>query len=362
MIPWFSPKLGKEEIAAVKKVIESNYPNEGTVTREFENQIAKLLGVEYCVSVPNGTLALSISLMALGIGHNDEVIVPNFTFIATANAVRMVGAKVVLADIEPDRLTIDPSKLDRHLTNHTKAIITVDVNGRGAYYDMIEPWAKKKGLFLITDSTEGLGSCYQGRPLGSFGQTGCFSFSANKTITAGQGGMISTNERKIYKRLIELKNQGRPHPGNGGNDTHPTMGFNFKFTNLQAAIGLAQLKRLPGRLEKSKKREKWYREFLRDSACVRFPVWDERGGEITQWTDILSSKRDNISRKLKREKIDHRLFWYPLNFQKPYYAHGQSFPLSYLVSKEGMWLPSSFDITKDEVEKVCRIIKSVKYE
>ena len=208
-IPWFCPEIGRLEREYVSQVLDSNYINEGDVTARFEQKLADFLGVRHCVAVTSGTAALTLSLMALGIGQGHEVIVPDFTFIATANAVRLAGADVKLVDIEPGRFTLDVEKVARAIGRRTKAILAVDVNGRGARYEELERIAAEKGLFLLCDAAEALGSRYGDRSLGTFGDAGCFSFSANKTITTGQGGVIATASTDTYHRLLELKDRSK---------------------------------------------------------------------------------------------------------------------------------------------------------
>lgn len=356
-ITWFAPETGEHEKKAVLEVLDSNYLNDGDVTRLFEARVAGIIGVNHCVAVTSGTAAIALALMGLGVGHGDEVIVPDLTFIATANAARLAGAEVKLVDIEPERFAIDIEKIPSAIGPRTRAIVTVDVNGRGANYDLLEPLAKENGLFLICDSAEGLGSKWKGRDLGMFGDASCFSFSPNKIITTGQGGMVATNNTGLYHRLLELKDQGRRTQGTGGNDIHPVMGFNFKFTNLQAAVGIAQLEKLPDRLAKSRIRDEWYREMLKKCPGISFPPTFPEEGEITQWTDVLADDRTKIETALKNFKVGFRAFWYPLHRQKPYAAADDAFKNSIYVSDRGLWLPSSFDLTKAQVEYTAKIIK-----
>lgn len=357
-IPWFGPQVGSAEKKILARVIDSGYINDGWAAREFEAKLAAMIGAKYCVGVTSGTVAITLSLLGLGVGPGDEVLVPDMTFIATANAVRLAGASVRLVDVEPRRLTIDPDAVKKCLTARTKAVVAVDVNGRGCHYDELEPWAKKKGLFLITDSCEGLGSKFKSRFLGSFGDAGCFSFSANKTVSMGQGGAVVTNNRVLYERLIQLKDQGRITQGTGGNDLHPHLGFNFKLTNLQAAVGLAQWERLERRLEQARKRDRWYRQCLRNVPGVNFFPWDEKGGEVLQWADILIDRRDRVSAALAAKDIGFRHSWYPLHTQKPYLGQKGFFPVSLDYSQKMMWLPSSFDLSRKEVERTCAVIRS----
>jgi perosamine synthetase len=358
-IPWFTPEMGRREQERVAAVIASNYINDGSIAREFEHAIAEFIGCRYCVAVTSGTAAISLALLALEIGPGDEVIIPDLTFIATANAARMIGADVKLVDIEPRRFTIDVDKVHTAIGPHTRAIIPVDVNGRGADYDALSALAKKEGLNLVCDAAESLGSKYRDRSLGSFGDAACFSFSANKTVTSGQGGMVATNSERIYYRLRELKDQGRRYGGTGGDDLHPVTGYNFKYTNIQAAIGLAQLERLRERIAKFAERDAWYREFLADCPGIEFPERPNWDGEVLQWTDVLCVDRGRLRQALRDSGIDTRAFWFPLHRQEPYKMEDLDFPNSVDVSQRGLWLPSSFSITRSQISRVSEVICEV---
>jgi perosamine synthetase len=356
-IPWFYPQFGEDEKQEVLKVLESGYINDGDVTRAFEKKMASFLGVKHCVAVTSGTAAIALSLMGFGIGPGDEVIVPDFTFIATANAVRLSGAEVKLVDIEPSRFSIDVTKAKLAIGPKTKAIIAVDVNGRGADYANLESICKENNLILICDSAEALGSKYQGRYLGTYGDAGCFSFSANKTVSSGQGGMIATDNSNLYDRLRELKDQGRRHGGTGGDDLHPVLGFNFKYTNLQAAVALKQFDRLPSRLKHFNERDKGYRNLLSNCSIITLPPMDDEDLEICQWTDILCQDRVELESLFNAHNVGFRPFWFPLHRQKPYEQSDENFPNAIRISGEGLWLPSSFEITQDEITQVSKLIK-----
>jgi perosamine synthetase len=283
--------------------------------------------------------------------------VPDLTFIATANAVRMTGATVVLVDVEPDRLAIDMDAVTAAVTPRTRAVVPVDVNGRGADYRRLEPFCRERKLALVCDAAEALGSAFAGRPLGSFGDAACFSFSPNKTVTTGQGGMIVTNDASVHQRLLELKDQGRPQRGSGGDDLHPTMGFNFKFTDLQAAVGLAQLEALEERRAQAARRDAWYRAGLEGLSGLSFPDYDSEAGELRQWTDVLFSDRDGVRATLEGRGIGVRAFWFPLHRQAPYRDADERYAVSCDVSARGLWLPSHFSLTQSDVEKVCDAIR-----
>jgi perosamine synthetase len=355
-IEWFGPHLTGREIDRLQRCLASGYINDGPLAREFERRVAALVGTEYAVAVTSGTAAIALSLMAAGIGPGMEVLVPDLTFVATANAVRMAGADPKLVDVEPIRFGIDPDLVVGAIGPRTRAVVTVDVNGRGADYRRIEPICRERGLILICDAAEALGSSYAGRKLGSFGLAACFSFSANKTVTAGQGGMIVTNDRGLHDRLRELKDQGRRNGGSGGDDIHPVLGFNFKFTDVQAAVALAQLDELEERLGLALRRDLIYFERLANRPGLTLPSFEEPG-EVRQWTDILVKDRTRIAAALEAVGIGFRAFWHPVHQQKPYYvANDAAFAHTVDISRRGLWLPSRFDLTESDMGRVCGII------
>ena len=355
-IQWFGPHFTNREIDRLQGCLASGYINDGPLAREFERRVAALVGTEYAIAVTSGTAAIALSLMAAGVGPGMEVLIPDLTFVATANAVRLAGAEPKLVDVEPVRFGIDPDLIADAIGPRTHAIVTVDVNGRGADYKRIEPICRERGLILICDAAEALGSCYSGRRLGSFGLAACFSFSANKTVTAGQGGMIVTNDGGLHDRLRELKDQGRRHGGTGGDDIHPVLGFNFKFTDLQAAVALAQLDEIEERLSAAVGRDQFYAERLVNQPGLTLPPFDE-AGEVRQWTDILVKDRTRIASALEENAIGCRAFWHPVHQQKPYYvADGAAFAHALDVSQRGLWLPSRFDMTEADMERVCGVV------
>ena len=341
----------------LQDVFNRNYLNDGPLTREFEAKIEEICKVDHAIAVTSGTAAISLALMALGVGRGDEVIVPDLTFIATANAVRLAGAIPILVDIEPYRFAIDCDKIQRSVTSRTKAIVSVDVNGRGANYYFLEDYCKKNNLYLVCDSAEAFGSKYGGRPLGSFGDAAALSFSANKTITTGQGGMVLTRKANVAERIKQLKDQGRLKRGTGGDDLHPTQGFNFKFTDIQAAVGLAQLKVLNTRLEQADNRDRWYRKYLSD--CDQITLPEKIDGEICQWADVLLDRRDHVKNELDTRNMGTRSFWYPIHRQLPYQDSDGKFANSVSVSLRGLWLPSNFNLKEGDVKSIALAIKRI---
>ena len=356
-IPWWSPQMVGTELPLVKAVLDSNYVNDGDVTREFEQRIAKLVGAKHGVAVTSGTTAIYLSLIALGIGHGDEVIVPDITFIATANAASMAGATVVLVDVEARTLNMSVAALEAAITSKTKAVIPVHVSGRGADMENILRVCAQHDIAVVEDSAEALCSKHKGRGLGTFGQTGCFSFSPNKTITTGQGGVIVTDDERLAQRLRQLKDQGRPVRGTGGDDEHPELGFNFKITNLQAAVGLGQLEQLSARLERIRSTYRIYRDELAGVDGIRILPFDIENGEQPQWIDALAQRRNELDAFLSKNGAGCRRFWFPLHTQNPYRFSDDAFPNSTRLSKEALWLPSAFQMGDEDVIQVCAWIR-----
>jgi perosamine synthetase len=238
----------------------------------------------------------------------------------------------------------------------TRAVVTVDVNGRGCDYRRLEAICLDANVPLVCDSAEALGSSSGEKSLGTYGAAGIYSFSANKTVTAGQGGAIVTDDETLYSRLRELKDQGRRHGGTGDDDLHPVIGFNFKLTNIQAAIAVTQLARLPGRIDGFLRRDQRYQDALKGCPDIKFPPMSE-AGEVRQWTDILSSRRDDIVSALSDQGIGSRPFWLPLHRQKPFQADDAEFPNAINVSRQGLWLPSNFSLTEAEIGQTAQVIR-----
>ena len=355
-LPWWLPRVGSEERERVLDVLDSNFLNDGAVTDEFERRLAALVGCSHVVTVTSGTMALYAALAALGIGASDEVLVPDVTFIATANAVTLAGATPVLVDVDPRTLNMDAASAARAITPRTRAIMPVHVSGRAVDLRHIMALANEHALHVVEDAAEAFMSKWHGRSLGTFGVAGCVSFSPNKTIMTGQGGAVFTNDEGLASRLRELKDQGRARRGTGGDDLHPVVGFNLKFTNLQAAVGLGQLSQLDWRLARLKRIYTLYRDGLRDLPQVNLPGFDLDAGESPQWIDAVVELRDELDRYLGERGMECRRFWFPLHRQAPYRSAAAAFPNSTSVVPRALWLPSAFTLTDADVESVCEAI------
>lgn len=356
-IPWWQPQIGSSlERELIERVLAEHYANEGKLTVEFEKEFAKLVGAKYAIATTSGTVAIFLALKAVGVGKGDEVIVPDATFVATANAVTLAGAAPVLVDIEPATLNISINALKAAITKKTKAVVPVHVTGRGANMEAILEITKSYNLKVVEDAAEGLLSKYRGKYLGTWGDAGCFSFSAAKTITTGQGGMVVTDSEELYAILKPLKDQGRPVRGTGGDDIHDTIGYNFKFTDIQAALGLGQLSFIKERAARMRHIYNLYREGLR--GIPGFSIFEIEEGGVPQWTDALVARRNELDSYLRGFNIDCRRYWHPIHTQKAYLKNDGRFPNSTKYLPQALWLPSAFTLSDDDVYNVVEKIKN----
>lgn len=365
-IPWWQPQVTKQDYPFIKKALDNNFVNEGPLTTQFENEIKKILGVKYAFATTSGTVAIFLALKGLGIKAGDEVLVPDITFIATANAVDLCSATPILVDVDPQTLNISPEAILKSITPKTKAILPVHVSGRPANMDEILKIAKDHKLFVVEDAAEAFTSKYKNKFLGTLGDAGCFSFSPNKTISTGQGGMIVTNSDELASKIRPLKDQGRPFRGTGGDDLHNTIGYNFKFTDLQAGMGLGQLKHLEKRTARMRRNHELYVQNLSALKDIKIFRADLKNGELPQWTDILVNppssdfgvaKRDALDAYLRENNIECRRYWHPLHRQLAYKMPDDNFPNSTTLSPRALWLPSAFTLTDKDILRVCNKIK-----
>ena len=357
--PWWTTEFGKRERILIDEVFASNFLNDGDLTTRFEKELAALVGVRYGVAVSSGTAALFLALAALDVGPGDEVLVPDLTFIATANAVTLTGATPVLVDIDAHTLNMDPHAVERAITPHTQVIMPVHVSGRGADMPAILEIGKRFGIPVVEDAAEALVSKRFGKTLGTQGLAGCVSFSPNKHITTGQGGMVFTDSDALHGRLRELKDQGRPVRGTGGDDPHPRVGYNFKLTNLQAAVGLGQLDFLSARAHRLREHYRIYRERLDGLSQLEWPGFALSEGETPQWVDVLvRERRDELDQFLAARNMGCRRFWLPLHTQPPYLQPAARFPISSRVGPSALWLPSAFTLTDQDILDVSAAIRA----
>lgn len=354
MEPW----VGKEERKAVSEYLSSGaWLTEYKKTQEFERAISSYTGAAYACVVSNGTVSLFIALMVLGVGKGDEVIVPDFTMIATANAVLLAGAKPILADIDPNTLCLDLSKAKNVLTKNTKAMMYVSLNGRSSDMEEVVSFCKKHNLYLIEDAAQALGSRWNGKHLGTFGNIGSFSFSSPKVITTGQGGALVTDDFGLMDKIRKIKDFGRE---SSGVDSYVTLGYNFKFTDLQAVIGIEQMKKLETRIKRKKDMYSIYQKELSNVKEVVF-INTNLINTSPWFIDILVEDRDDLVKSLDLQGIGSRVFYPPIHTQAPYKDIADykktKFPVSEGISKKGLWLPSSAFLTDSDIIRVCKEIK-----
>jgi len=368
MIPQMEPNYDEKEAEAVYEYMKSGgWVTEHTKSRELEKMISSFIGSKHAHLVNNGTISLSIALLALDIKPGDKVIVPNLTMIATPNSVRLIGAHPVFVDVETETGCISIYQVKEILEKEKdiKAVFHVSLNARCNDIISLKKLCKKRGVFLIEDSAQSLGSFYKGKHLGTFGDIGSFSFSSPKIISTGQGGVLVTDNDEFSEKISRLKNFGRD---SGGNDDHPFFGINCKFTDLQAVIGIEQMKKLEGRIEKVKKNWNFYVSLL--SLCKGVDMLlDNDIGWIPWFVDIyMETKelRDELHLYLKERGIGTRKVYPPISSQKIYHpevfkrdlraTEDELFPNSKYISERGLWLPSSSKLSDDDIREVCRHI------
>jgi perosamine synthetase len=355
MIPQMIPLFDEAETRAVTEYMQSGgFITEFRKTEEFEALIASYVESKHAIVVNNGTVSLILMLMALDIGPGDEVIVPNYTMIATPNSVTAVGARPVFVDVERNTLCMDLNAIKQSISKNTKAIMFVSANGRYPAYDIesLHALCSERGIILLEDAAQALGSRYpSGAHIGTIGKMGSFSFSVPKIISTGQGGCIVTNDDELAGRLRRLKDFGRAR---GGIDIHDTIGFNFKFTDLQACVGIEQMKKLDARVIRKKEIWQRYQNGLKNNEHAT--LFSHQILLTAPWfIDAMVDDRDLLSEHLKEKGIGTRVMYPPINSQRAYNRDG-SFPVSREVGMRGLWLPSFVQITNDEIDHVCSSI------
>lgn len=345
----------KEREALYQYMLDGGWVTEYKKTREFEKMIADYTGTDYCSVVCNGTISLSVALMACDIKPGDEVIVPDYTMVATPNAVELIGAKAVFVDVDINNLCMDFNAMKKACTEKTKAVILVSINGR--YPENIEQFVsfcKGKNIYLIEDAAQALGSYHNGKHIGTFGDIGSFSFSAPKIITTGQGGALITNNDALFAKIKRIRDFGRD---TGGSDHYLVKGWNFKFTDIQAVIGIEQMKKLPQRVKRKREMGKIYFELL--SSIEQIQLIPTDFSQTTPWFfDMLCERREALIEFLKEKNIGTRVFYPALHSEPAYNYSDLSFAVTENIAKRGLWLPSGINLTNDDIRYVCHQIQN----
>ena len=357
-IPVMEPTLNGNEMAYVIDCIKTGWiSSQGNYVREFEALLADYCSMPYALAVSNGTVALHLALVALGVSKGDQVIVPDITFAACINAVIHTGATPVLVDVSRDTWSLSPVAVEKAITSRTKAIMPVHLYGHPCHMDELLSIAKEHNLFVVEDCAEALGSTYKGRPVGSLGDVSTFSFFGNKTITTGEGGMLLIRDKQVYERAHALRDHGMSKEKKYW---HDVVGYNYRMTNLQGAIGVAQMERLNEFVEAKRKTARYYNHGLSGLNEIITPP-EEAWARNSFWlyTILLSEKagilRDNLINELLTNGIESRPTFYPLHqmsIYKQYSDDNTTFPIADYVSANGISLPSSANLSEKELDSI----------
>ncbi len=357
-IPINIPVIGKEEIKEVRSVLLGNSLTSaanvgGRRVQEFEKLLSSFVKSRHAVAVNSGTAALQAALYALDIQKGDEVLVPSFTFVATANSIMSVGAKPVFVDIVKENYTMDPNDLQKKITKKSKAIIPVHLYGHMAYMDEISEVANKYHLEIIEDSAQSLGSTYKGRHSGTFSKLGCFSMYAAKVVTSGEGGAIVTNDKKLFEKLRKIRNHGMLHEY----DTR-VLGLNLRLPEINAAIAAVQMKKIHKFLNQRRKNARILTELLSDLDVI---IPYERKGERVNWYlyTIATKNRDKIMKKLNSEGIGATAYYKTPVHKMPFYNKKQSLHVTQWAASRVLSLPVHPLVSKQNLNQIAKLLHKI---
>lgn len=355
VIPVYRPYLCGRETEYVNQCLASSWISKGDFNGRFERHFEEFLGGCHATSVSNGTTALHLALLALGVGPGDEILVPTLTYIASVNMIAHAGATPVLVDSLPSTWQMDPEDVRRKITSRTRAVLAVHLYGQSCEMRALESICSANGLWLVEDCAEAFGSAYQGRNLGTFGDIATFSFFGNKTITTGEGGMVVSRDPNLLQKAIHLKGQA---VSPSREYWHDALGFNYRMNNICAAIGLAQMESAGEILKKKRQIAAWYKEMLRDQ-----PLEFHEEAEGTRHSFWLCSAlaadeatRDGLRAAMRKQGIETRPVFHPAHTM-PVFASTVPFPVAEDLSRRGFSLPSYPALTEAEVSHVCQSIR-----
>ena len=367
-VPLSKPWIDEEDIKAVEDVLRTPQLSLGPKLVEFEDLLKEIAGRKYAVAVNSGTSALHLTIKSLGIKEGDEVITTPFSFIASSNCILFEGAKPIFVDVRKDTYNINPDLIEEKIAERTKAILGVDVFGQPAEWDIIEKIAEKYELYVIEDSCEAIGSEYKGKKAGSFGVAGAFAFYPNKQMTTGEGGVIVTDNEEIYKLSRSIRNQGR------GEDEswlyHTRLGYNYRISDINCALGISQLKRLNKIIEMRDAVAKMYSQKLSEveeviTSCINPEVirmsWFVYVIRLTE--DFGRNKRDMVIEELEKRGIQTQNYFEAIHLQ-PFYVEQfgfkkGDFPITEFVSERTIALPFYTTMTEEEIDYVVNNLKEV---
>ncbi len=355
--PVYQPSLAGNEKEYVIDCLNSTWiSSKGEYINKFEQKFSEFTGAHYSTSVSNGTVAIHLALLALGIGPEDEVIVPTFTYIASVNAIVYTGAKPVFVDSLESTWQIDPDDILKKITKKTKAIMAVHLYGHPCDMERLEKICKDNDLFLVEDCAEAFGTLYKDKHVGTFGDISTFSFFGNKTITTGEGGMVCTNNETLYSRSVHLKGQGL---AKHRQYWHDIIGYNYRMTNICAAIGLAQIEQANEIIKKKREIAQWYKTYINGLPLELLWEFDNCLNSFWMITVRMKnfSERDNLREFLMKKGIETRPTFYPVHTM-PMYSHKYEWhPVAENIGRSGINLPSYPGLKKDDVIFISNELK-----
>jgi perosamine synthetase len=356
-ISWWNTEFNEKDVTNVSNAIRDRKMSMGSITHNFEKKLAKKLKVKYVIATSSGSSALLMSLMAIGIKKNDEVIIPNRTWIAAVNAVLILGGTPVIVDVEKNNPIMDVNLLEKFINSKTKAVIPTQLNGRAV--DMERVWflAKKYNIKVIEDSAQGLFSKHKGVFMGTLSDFGCFSMSVAKLLPTGQGGFIVTNHKQYYEILLKI----RTHGVSNFTEFSPfeTLGFNFRITDIISSIGITRLNEINGKIKNLKKIYKIYEKELKNFVNINIIPVDITKGEIPLYVEVVSKDNKKIIKHLKKNNIETRTLYPDLDTAN-YFQTSRNFPNSRIFGEHGFVLPCGPDQPLDNIYKVISVIKEMK--
>ncbi len=366
MISVNEPLIGKKEFEYVSECLRTGWiSSAGKFIEEFEKKFSAYIDMKYGIAVNNGTNALILALRALDLPEGSEVIMPTFTIISCALACIYNNLKPVLVDCEPDTWNISVNQIEERITNKTRAIMIVHIYGHPVDMDPLIEIAKKHNLYIVEDAAEAIGAEYKGRKCGGFGDVSCFSFYANKTITTGEGGMVLTNDDKLNEKLRRLRNLGFIPQRRF---YHEELGYNFRMTNIQAAIGLAQLERIDEHVSIKRRIGRLYTELLEHLPYLQLPV-ERRWAKNVYWMYgiVLDEKRgmnaEEFGQRLLEKGVQTRPFFTGMHEQPAFHKMGlfvgEHYPVAARIAKQGLYLPSGLTLREEEIKEIARTIEKI---
>lgn len=355
-IPIYKPYIGEDENKIVSECMKSTWiSSQGKYIEAFEQNVQKYTGAKHAIAVSNGTVAIHLAMLALDIGPGDEVITPNFTYVASSNSILYVGATPIFVDIDPFSWNLDTSQIESKISSRTKAILYTNVYGAPAEFNELKKIADKNGLYLIEDAAESFGATYGDKMSGTLGDISTYSFFGNKTITTGEGGMVLTPHKELADKIRKLKNQGNSETVRY---FHDMLGYNYRMTNIQAAIGVAQLGKIQEILKLKRKLQQNYEDGLKD--LVRFQkLPDNSSSSYWMCAIMLESveEKENVIKALEKANIETRPFFTPID-ELPFYNKVEDCPHAKEVSIKGINLPSFPALIKKEQDRIIEIIRN----